>query len=104
MSVPSVGAAVPPARVRNVLAMIAEFEADLIRSRTREEMKVARAKGKLRGQQPKLTTKQEAHLYSLHSAGQYTMYELAELFSIGRSTVYRAIERAKQRTVNASDS
>src|ERR1039458_7377057 len=33
----------------NVLAMIAEFESDLIRMRTREGMKVARAKGKLRG-------------------------------------------------------
>jgi transposase len=25
------------------------------------------------------------------------MYELAELFSVGRSTVYRALERARQR-------
>jgi DNA invertase Pin-like site-specific DNA recombinase len=38
----------------NVLAMIAEFEADLIRMRTREGMKVAKAKGRLRGKQPKL--------------------------------------------------
>jgi len=33
----------------NVLAMVAEFEADLIRARTREGMKVARTKGRLRG-------------------------------------------------------
>src|SRR5215217_5416720 len=33
----------------NVLAMVAEFEADLIRLRTREGMKVAQAKGRLRG-------------------------------------------------------
>ena len=33
----------------NVLAMVAEFESDLIRLRTREGMKVARAKGRLRG-------------------------------------------------------
>ena len=38
----------------NVLAMVAEFEADLIRLRTREGMKIARAKGPLRGKQPKL--------------------------------------------------
>lgn len=37
----------------NVLAMVAEFEADLIRSRTREGMRVAKAKGHLRGKQPK---------------------------------------------------
>ncbi|MGB0092858.1 MAG: recombinase family protein [Solirubrobacteraceae bacterium] len=42
----------------NVLAMIAEFEADLIRMRTREGMKVARAKGRLRGKQPKLSPRQ----------------------------------------------
>jgi DNA invertase Pin-like site-specific DNA recombinase len=38
----------------NVLAMIAEFESDLIKMRTREGMKVAKAKGRLRGKQPKL--------------------------------------------------
>jgi DNA invertase Pin-like site-specific DNA recombinase len=36
----------------NVLAMVAEFESDLIRLRTREGMKVAKAKGRLRGKQP----------------------------------------------------
>ena len=34
----------------NVLAMVAEFESDLFRLRTREGMKVAKAKGRLRGQ------------------------------------------------------
>ena len=37
----------------NILATFAEFEADLIRMRTREGMAVARAKGKLRGKMPK---------------------------------------------------
>src|SRR4051812_9519141 len=46
----------------NVLAMVAEFEADLISMRTREGMKVAKAKRRLRGKQPKLTVRQEAHL------------------------------------------
>jgi len=35
-----------------MLAMVAEFEADLIRLRIREGMKVAKAKGRLRGKQP----------------------------------------------------
>ena len=35
----------------NILATFAEFEADLIRMRTREGMAIARAKGKLRGKQ-----------------------------------------------------
>jgi DNA invertase Pin-like site-specific DNA recombinase len=37
----------------NVLAMVAEFESDLIRLRTQEGMKVAKAKGRLRGKQPR---------------------------------------------------
>jgi DNA invertase Pin-like site-specific DNA recombinase len=45
----------------NVLAMVAEFESDLIRLRTRDGMKVAKAKGHLMGKQPKLNHRQEAH-------------------------------------------
>src|SRR3954454_20138752 len=79
----------------NVLAMVAEFESDLIRLRTREGMKVAKAKGRLRGKQPKLNRRQEAHLVSLVHSGEYSTLEVAELFGVGRSTVYRAIERQR---------
>jgi DNA invertase Pin-like site-specific DNA recombinase len=78
----------------NVLAMVAEFESDLIRLRTREGMKVAKAKGRLRGKQPKLKPRQEAHLVALYEGGDHSTGELAELFGVGRSTVYRAIQRA----------
>jgi DNA invertase Pin-like site-specific DNA recombinase len=78
----------------NVLGMIAEFESDLIRMRTREGMKVAKAKGRLRGKQPKLKLAQEAHLVELWRAGKHTSAELAELFGVARSTVYRAVQRA----------
>ncbi len=79
----------------NVLAMVAEFESDLIRLRTCEGMRVAKAKGRLRGKQPKLNRRQEAHLVSLLHSGDYSTAEVAELFGIGRSTVYRAIERQR---------
>jgi hypothetical protein len=39
----------------NVLTIIAEFEADLVKLRTREGMKIVRTKGRLHGVQPKLT-------------------------------------------------
>jgi DNA invertase Pin-like site-specific DNA recombinase len=74
--------------------MVAEFEADLIRLRTREGMKVARAKGRLRGKQPKLNARQAAHLLQLHESGEHTTSELAELFGVARSTVYRTVARA----------
>jgi DNA invertase Pin-like site-specific DNA recombinase len=77
----------------NVLAMVAEFESDLIRMRTREGMKLAKARGRLRGKQPKLSPKQEAHLAALHAEGNHSIEEIRELFGIGRGTVYRALER-----------
>ena len=84
----------------NVLAMVAEFEADLARMRTREGMKVAKAKGRLRGKQPKLSPRQEAHLVALHQAGEHSVGELEELFSVTRSTVYRAIARGRARAAS----
>jgi len=83
----------------NVLAMVAEFESDLIRLRTREGMKVAKAKGRLRGKQPKLNQRQEAHLVALLMGGDHSIAELADLFGVARSTVYRAVERKRTRNV-----
>lgn len=77
----------------NVLATFAEFEGDLIRLRTREGMAIARAKGKLRGKQPKLSEKQQKELCRMHETGQYSISDLAELFSISRPTVYRTLSR-----------
>ena len=54
------------------LAMVAEFEADLIRMRTRKGMQVAKAKGRLRGKQPKLKPNQAKHLLELHDLGTCT--------------------------------
>ncbi|WP_171041446.1 recombinase family protein [Sinomonas susongensis] len=77
----------------NVLGMVAEFETDLIRMRTREGMAVARAKGKLKGKQPKLSRTQRAHLYELVDSHRFTQAELAELFSVSRTTIYREEHR-----------
>ena len=77
----------------NVLGMVAEFESDLIRARTREGMAVARVRGQLKGRKPKLSPAQERHLVALHRAGDHSVSELVELFGIGRATVYRALDR-----------
>src|SRR5215468_1479285 len=78
----------------NILATFAEFEVDLLRLRTREGMAVARAKGKLKGKPPKLSARQQAELVRMHGTGEYTIADLMELFSVGRATVYRVLERA----------
>ena len=78
----------------NILATFAEFESDLIRMRTREGMAIARAKGKLRGKQPKLSEKQQKELMRMHASGDYSISDLAELFSVSRPTIYRTLQRA----------
>ena len=77
----------------NVLATFAEFEADLIRMRTREGMAIARDKGKLRGKQPKLSDRQQRELCRMHATGEYSICDLSELFSVSRPTVYRILDR-----------
>ncbi|EGQ7460893.1 recombinase family protein (plasmid) [Escherichia coli] len=77
----------------NVLATFAELEGDLIRLLTREGMAIAQAKGKLRGKQPKLSEKQQKELCRMHETGQYSISDLAELFSVSRPTVYRTLSR-----------
>ncbi|MFQ6397923.1 recombinase family protein [Nocardia sp. KC 131] len=77
----------------NILATFAEFEVDLLRMRTREGMAVARAKGRLRGRQPKLSAKQRTELRRMHTTGEYTIADLGELFGISRPTVYRTLQQ-----------
>jgi DNA invertase Pin-like site-specific DNA recombinase len=56
-------------------------------------VRVAKAKSKLRGKQPKLNPRQEAHLVDLYRQGEHSTAELADLFGVARSTVYRALQR-----------
>ncbi|KTR06452.1 DNA resolvase [Aureimonas ureilytica] len=77
----------------NILATFAEFEADLIRMRTREGMALARSRGKLRGKKPKLSDRQQKELLRMYDTGEYSVSDLAEVFSISRPTVYRTLGR-----------
>lgn len=77
----------------NVLSMVAEFEADLIRQRTREGMAIAKAKGKLKGRKPKLSPAQQALVRELSAKGEHTQAEIAELVGASRTTVQRVLAK-----------
>ncbi|MFL6056074.1 MAG: helix-turn-helix domain-containing protein, partial [Actinoallomurus sp.] len=57
--------------------------------------------GQVVGVQPKLAARQQAELVRMHATGDYTIAELMEVFSIGRATVYRVLDRTK--TTGATD-
>jgi predicted DNA-binding protein YlxM (UPF0122 family) len=63
-------------------------------------MAIVRAKGRLRGKQPRLTTRQQRELVRMHDTGEYSIAELGELFTVSRATVYRVLER--RRITNAA--
>ncbi len=77
----------------NVLAMVAEFGADLDRARTREGM--ARTKGRLRGKQPKLKPRQEAPFVELYRAGGPHRQRVRGAVRGERSTVYGPFSGAR---------
>lgn len=79
----------------NILATFAEFDSDLIKMRTREGIKIARAKGKLRGKQSKLSIKQHRELRRMYDTGDYSDSDLADVFAVSRPTICRTLQRAQ---------
>lgn len=73
------------------LAMVAEFEADLISARTREGMAIAKAQGKLKGRPPKLSAAQQRHVRELAADGRHTQSDIADLFGVSRRTIGRVL-------------
>ena len=53
----------------------------------------ARAKEKLHGKQLKLSTGQHLELCRVHATGEYSIIDLAKLFSVSRPTAYRTLNR-----------
>lgn len=76
-----------------ILATFAELTVDLLRMRTYEGRAVAKARGKLRGKQPKLSPKQQTELRRTRGISEYSSNDLAALFSSGKATAYRTLQR-----------
>ena len=70
------------------------IEADLARAIPRRHGRRPR-QGTPPRQAAETESEQEAHLAVLISTGEHSTREAAELFGVGRSTVYRAVERAR---------
>jgi DNA invertase Pin-like site-specific DNA recombinase len=71
-----------------VLGGLAEFERDLIRSRTGEGRERAKARGVKMGRRPKLTPHQQAEAIKRREAGE-PIREIARTYNVHNSTISR---------------
>lgn len=78
--------------VYTVIAAVAEMERKRIRERQREGLDRAKAKGKKLGRTESLTADQKADIRNRASAG-IPKAQLAKLFNVSRTTVYRALAK-----------
>jgi DNA invertase Pin-like site-specific DNA recombinase len=75
----------------HIFAALAEFERSLIRERTMAGLKAARARGRMGGRPAKLSPRQVETLRAMLAAGKVPVLEVARVFGIGKSTLYRHI-------------
>jgi len=71
-----------------MLALMAEFESDLIRSRTVESMREAAKRGRLWGKPSKLSVLQRKRLLADYESGEYSAAQLMDISGLSRSAMY----------------
>jgi len=74
----------------HVFASIAQFERERIAERTREGLQAAKARGRVGGRPPALTTAQKAEVRRMRDDEQRAISEIARLFKVSERTVRRA--------------
>jgi DNA invertase Pin-like site-specific DNA recombinase/predicted nucleotidyltransferase len=84
-----------------VLGGLAEFERELIRARTGEGRKRAKARGVQLGRKPMLTPHQRADALRALSAGRTTQADLARRFAVSESTISRLANKAADTLTHA---
>jgi DNA invertase Pin-like site-specific DNA recombinase len=78
-----------------VISGFAEFEREIMRSRTMDGLAAARARGRLGGRPPKFTPKQKAQILRLYNDGMHVS-EIMQMFSAARPTIYKVIKEMKR--------
>jgi DNA invertase Pin-like site-specific DNA recombinase len=76
-----------------MLAVLAEYQRELIVANTHDGLASARARGRVGGRKPKLSPAQAALAQQQYDAGEKTVQQIADLFGVPRSTVYGYLNR-----------
>jgi DNA invertase Pin-like site-specific DNA recombinase len=74
-----------------MIAAFAEFEREIMRSRTIDGLAAARERGKVGGRKPKMTQAKIANAKRMYEGG-VAITEIAETLSVSRPTIYRVLD------------
>jgi DNA invertase Pin-like site-specific DNA recombinase len=75
----------------HVFAALAEFERDLIRERTQAGLTAARARGRLGGRKPVMTTEKLTAARRMYTSQNLPVAEIARVLGVSRATLYRSL-------------
>jgi DNA invertase Pin-like site-specific DNA recombinase len=81
-----------------MLAVLAEFERDIIRERTMAGLEAARARGR-KGGRPAANAKKVQQALSLYDSKNHSISEIEELSGISKATLYRALKERKSKSL-----
>ena len=79
-----------------MLSVLAELQRAMIVANTRDGLAAARARGRKGGRRPRLNAQQIALAQQLYDAGERTVQQIADLFSVPRTTVYGHLDPASK--------
>ena len=91
------------ALVFGMFALMAEYEAALIRERTHAGLAAARARGRRGGRTPKMTSALIGKAQRMYDSRQFTMAEIAASCSVTPMTIYRHIRTDQPESVKPVD-
>lgn len=74
-----------------MLAIMAQFERDIISERTREGLNAARARGKLGGRPAKVDDNKKKAIIELYNKKELTINEICKMFDISKPTLYKIV-------------
>lgn len=83
----------------NFFAVLAEFERDIIRERTKAGLQAARARGRKGGRQKALTPEKVKTMMRLYDAQDLPVRDICKLYGIGRTAFYRYRKTAQSGNV-----